>query len=86
MTMRTPGDTPLIGLSGAFIDDLLAHSRPVPPPPNIPGERVGTEIAELRSRLAHSDRYGAEELTAMRGDLVRLYDERDAEEGMPLGE
>jgi hypothetical protein len=85
MTMRTPADIPLFGLSDAFVDDLLAHSRPAAPPPDIPGERVGNEIAELRSKLAHSDRYSPDELRVLREQIVAKLDERDAEELHPDG-
>ena len=85
MTMRKPGDEPLQGPSADFLGDFLSRSKPLPPPPDIPGERVGDQIADLRAKLARADRYSPEELAAMRAELVALAAERDAEELKPAG-
>lgn len=80
LTMRRPGREPMQGPSGSFLDDFLSRSKPIPPPPDIPGERVNDQIADLRARLKRAGRYSPDELAAMRAELVALYDERDAEE------
>lgn len=85
MTMRQPGDEPLQGPSADFLGDFLSRSKPLPPPPDIPGERVGDEIADLRAKLKRADRYSPDELAAMRAELVAKNAEREAEELKPAG-
>jgi len=85
MTMRRPGDQPLQGPSGGFVDDFLNRSKPLPLPPDIPGEAVGNEIADVRARLNHADRYSPDELAGMRQALVGLNAKREAEELTPAG-
>jgi hypothetical protein len=80
MTMRDPGEIELTGPSGGFLDKFLENSKPVPPPPDIPGERVGNEIADLRERLKRAGRFGPGELAGMREQLVALNEERANEE------
>lgn len=84
LTMRKPG-TDLKGPSGGFFDDFLGRSKPIPPPPDIPGERVGNEIADLRRELKRAGRYSPEQLAGMRQQIVALNDERAAEELKPAG-
>jgi hypothetical protein len=81
LTMRGLERPGVVGLSPAFLADFLAHSRPVPPPPDIPGERIGDEIAELRKQLRHGAGAGAGDLP----QLVALNDQRAAEELKPAG-
>lgn len=84
--MRHPGEEkPTIVLGDKFISDFLAHDKPLAPPPDIPGERVSGEIDDLRSKLAHSDRYSPEEVEAMRRELVAKSEERENEELKPSG-
>ena len=85
MTMRRPGDEPLEGPSGEFMEDFMNRTKPLPPPPDIPGERIGNEIADLRAKLARAGRYSPDELRAMREEIVRLNAEREAEELKPAG-
>ena len=85
MTMRKPGDEPLQGPSADFVGDFLSRSKPLPPPPDIPGERIGDQIADVRAKLKRAGRYSPEELAGLRAELVALLDERDAEELKPAG-
>jgi hypothetical protein len=71
------------GLSEKFVEDFLARSKPLEPPEDIPGERVGNAIADARRELANAST-DAERMAA-REKLVALYDERDAEELEPAG-
>ncbi len=80
MTMRDPNQRDMNGVSGDFLADFLNRSKPLPPPPDIPGERVGDEIADLRAKLKRADRYSPEEQASMRAQLVGLAEERDGEE------
>ena len=86
MTMRDPNEKPsLEGVSGGFLTDFLGHSKTLPPPPDIPGERAGDRIADLRARLKRAGRYSPDELNAMREELVALNGEQEAEELKPAG-
>jgi len=85
MTMRGPERPGGVGLSPEFLADFLAHSRPVPPPPDIPGERIGDEIAELRKQLRRAERYRPDEVAGGLQQLVALNDQRAAEELKPAG-
>jgi hypothetical protein len=85
LTMRKPGEIELEGPSGGFFDKFLENSKPVPPPADIPGERVGNEIAELRAQLKRAGRYSPEELAGKRAQLVALNEERANEELKPGG-
>jgi hypothetical protein len=85
MTMRKPGDEPMHGPSADFVADFLNRTKPIPPPPDIPGERVGDQIADLRAQLKRADRYSPEQLASMRAELVALNAEREAEELEPAG-
>jgi hypothetical protein len=73
-TMRGPAQPGLFGLSPEFLADFLAHSKPAPPPPDIPGERIGNEITELRKQLHHGGGAG------LLQQLVALNEARAAEE------
>ncbi len=85
LTMRGPGDEPLQGPSEGFTADFLNRSKQLPPPPDIPGERVGQEIADLRAEIKRTGRSSPGELEAKRIQLVRLNQEREAEELKPDG-
>ena len=85
LTMRRPGDDGMQGPSGDFLADFLNRSKPLPPPPDIPGEAVGNQIADVRARLKRAGRYSPEELGAMREQLVALDAQREAEELKPAG-
>jgi len=85
MTMRKPGDEPLKGPSDGFFENFMNRTKPIPPPPDIPGERIGDEISDLRAKLARAGRYSPDELRAMREEIVRLNAEREAEELKPAG-
>ncbi|MBA3398069.1 MAG: hypothetical protein H0T89_35920 [Deltaproteobacteria bacterium] len=85
MTMRKPGRDVAAGPSGQFLADFLARSRPLPPPPDIPGERIGDEIADVRSQLRRAGRYSPGELAALRAKIVALNEARRAEELKPAG-
>ena len=85
MTIRKPGSERLKGPSGGFLDKFLENSKPLPPPPDIPGERVGEQIADLRAQLKRAGRYSPEELAAKRAELVALNAKREAEELKPAG-
>ena len=76
MTMRGPErpGAATVGLSPEFLSRFLANSKPVPPPPDIPGERIGNEIRELR-KLRHGSL----------PQLVAANEERAAEELKPAG-
>jgi hypothetical protein len=84
MKMRKPG-TDLQGISGSFLGKFLENSKPLAPPPDIPGERVGNEIADLRAKLRRAERYSPDELAAMRAQLVALNEELKNEELEPSG-
>jgi hypothetical protein len=85
MTMRGPARPAGIGLSPEFVENFLVHGRPAPPPPDIPGERIGNEIAELRTQLGHAERYSAEDAAGLRQQLVVRNDQRADEELTPAG-
>jgi hypothetical protein len=85
LTMRKPGEIELKGPSGGFFDKLLENSKPIPPPPDIPGERIGNEIADLRERLKRAGRFDPDTLRGMREELVALNEERANEELEPAG-
>jgi len=85
LTMRRPGDDGMQGPSGSFLADFLNRSKPLPPPPDIPGETVGNQIADVRARLKRAGRYDPDELAAMREELVALNAQREAEELKPAG-
>lgn len=77
MTMRGPerSGAATAGLSPELLARFLANSKPVPPPPDIPGERIGNEIRELRKQLRHGSL----------PQLVAANEERAAEELKPAG-
>ncbi len=79
MTMRRPELKG--GLSGSFLDDFLARSKPAEPIPDLPGARLDAEIADLRARLRNPDRNH----DADRIRLVQLQDERRRVELQPDG-
>lgn len=72
-------------VSRGFIADFLARSRPVPPPPDIPAERVGNQIADLRLRLRHVERYSPGQVNELRQELAALNEKSVAEELKPAG-
>ena len=76
MTMRRE-ERPALGLSQKFVDDFLARSKPVPPPPDIPDERLADEIAEERRKL----RAGHGSIQR----IVELNEQRANEELKPAG-
>jgi hypothetical protein len=78
MTMRG-GDRPRLAPSQDFVERFLENSKPVPPAPNIPGERLRDEIAELRKRVRSGSPGGdLSELVARNAELA-------AEELKPSG-
>jgi len=85
MTMRRPGGDAPSGLSGTFLEDFLARSKPLPPPADIPGERIGDEIADVRAKLKRASRHDGAELGGLRHELVMLNAQRAAEELKPAG-
>jgi hypothetical protein len=85
MTMRHPGKEPLKGLSGKFFEEFMKNTKRLPPPDNVPGERIGNEIAELRAQLRRAERYSPDQLAALRARIVALNAEREAEELKPAG-
>jgi hypothetical protein len=78
-----PGPGPA-GMSSQMIDDFLARSKPLPPAPDIPGERIADEIADARRRVRDA-RGNPDKAMLERIKLVQLYDRRDAEELRPAG-
>ena len=74
LKMRFPALSDLgIGrLSPGFVDDFLSRSKPLPPAPDIPDERISNEIAEARRELRRGR--GSVE------HIVALLREREAEE------
>ena len=85
MSMRKPGEIELEGLSGTFWAKFAENTKPLPPPPDIPSERVSNEIHDLEARLKSGHQYSADELTAMRMQLVALREELKNEELEPAG-
>lgn len=79
LTMRGP-ERRHFELSPRFLEDLLSHGKPAAPPPDIPGERIADEIANVRRRLLRAGHESPGQVDALRNQLVALYDERDAEE------
>jgi hypothetical protein len=77
MRMRPPDTSMLGGMSQSFIDDFLARSRPLAPAPDIPGERIGDQIAEERRKLRHGQ--GSIQR------VVELEEERAREDLKPSG-
>jgi len=69
MTMRS-AERPPIELSPDFVADFLAHSKPVPPPPDIPGERLANEIRDLRARIRRGEPGLLTELVARNAELA----------------
>ena len=85
MTMRKPGDEPLKGPSADFWEAFAKNTKPLPPPPDIPGERVQNEIDDVRAQLKRAGRYDPDELAALRAKQVALNEERANEELKPGG-
>ena len=86
MTMRFPEKPKLRGgLSPEFLEWFERRTKPLQPPPDIPGERISNEIADLRAKLRRADRFSPDELKAMREEIVALNAEREAEELKPTG-
>jgi hypothetical protein len=72
-----PAEVPGARLSADFIQRFLDASKPLEPAPDIPGERIGNAIKDLRRRMrtAHPD-----EVEVLRAQVMALTAERDAEE------
>jgi hypothetical protein len=85
MTMRGGERARLGGLSSELLEHFLENSKPVPPPPDIPGERIGEELAEARRQLRHAEHIGSSRVGELRDKVVALAAERDAEELKPAG-
>jgi hypothetical protein len=85
MTMRKPGSEPLKGPSADFWAAFEKNTKELPPPPDIPGERLQNEIADVRARLRRAGRYSPEELAGLREQLVALNDQLANEELKPAG-
>ncbi|MDQ3337023.1 MAG: hypothetical protein M4D80_17820 [Myxococcota bacterium] len=85
MTMRKPGSEGMKGPSADFLADFMNRSKPLPPPPDIPGERLQNQIADVRARLRRAGRYSPDELAALRAELVALNEELANEELKPAG-
>ena len=85
MTMRGPEKPGLQGISSKFFEEFMKNTKPLAPPDDIPGERIGNEIAELRAQLKRAGRYSPEELAGLRERIVALNAEREAEELKPAG-
>jgi hypothetical protein len=85
MTMRS-AERPAVELSPEFVADFLAHSKPVPPPPDIPFERLANEIRDLRQRMRHAGALGhQDEVEALRYEIAERSKELAAEELKPSG-
>lgn len=82
--MRGP-ERPTAGLSPGFLEDFLARSKPLAPPPDIPGERIADELADLRKQLHRAERNGSSNGGALLQQIVALNAERAAEELAPSG-
>lgn len=78
----TPAPEPR-GLSEDFIDNFLAHSKPLEEPDDIPGEKVGKEIDDAETALASAST--DTERMAARERLVALREKKHAEELHPAG-
>jgi hypothetical protein len=85
MTMRRPGDEGLQGPSAGFWANFENNTKPLPPPPDIPGERLQNEIADVRAKLKRAGRYSPEELAGLRAELVALNEQLANEELEPAG-
>jgi hypothetical protein len=79
MAMRRPELSG--GVSGSFLDDFLARSKPAEEPPDLPGARLDAEIGDLRARLRDPDRNH----DADRARLAQLQEERRRVELRPDG-
>jgi hypothetical protein len=77
MTMRG-AERPRLALPEEFVGGFLENSKPLQPPPNIPGERLRNEIAELRRRVRAGAPGALAELVARNAELA-------AEELKPSG-
>ncbi|HEY0990449.1 MAG TPA: hypothetical protein VGD80_25525 [Kofleriaceae bacterium] len=85
MSMRS-GERPPIELSPEFVADFLAHSKPVPPPPDIPFERLANEIRDLRQQMRHAGALGhQDEVEALRSEIAERNKQLAAEELKPSG-
>jgi hypothetical protein len=85
MTMRQPAVEH--GVSTAFVDDLLAHSRPLAKP-EIDGERIDADVAHDRAQLGDPRWVAAatpDELRLAREHLAVHRDEQAAHELHPSG-
>ena len=80
LTMRGPELPRRIEFSPRFLENFLSRSKPVPPAPDIPGERIADEIADVRRQLAHAGQVSPGRVDALRDELVALYAQRAAEE------
>lgn len=78
-----PEPTPTGGLSEEFIENFLAHSKPLEEPDDIPGERIGNEIEAAEHALASATT--ADEVMQARARLVALREQKHAEELHPAG-
>jgi hypothetical protein len=80
LTMRGPERPRIGGLSSTFLDRFLENSKPLAPPPDIPGERVGNELAEARRQLRRANQLDSTDVGRLRQRVIDLVKERDAEE------
>ena len=85
MTMRGAERPKLGGPSGGFLEHFLENSKPLAPPPDIPAERVGDELAEARRQLRHTEAICSSRVGELRERVVALAAEREAEELKPAG-
>jgi hypothetical protein len=77
MTMRRPAPPEIHGPSQGFVDELVARSRPLAPPPDTP-ERLGEQRDELRRRhgnvaeiVALNDQIAGQDLKSAAGGTYR---------------
>jgi hypothetical protein len=84
LTMRRP-EEPGLALSSEFVDDFLARSKPLAPPPDIPFERLTGEIADLRGRLRRAWARGDGQAEGLLAEIVAKRAELAAEELKPAG-
>lgn len=82
LTMRRP-EQPVLEPSPEFVEDFVARSKPLAPPPDIPGERLAGEIADLRKRLRRARNQA--QIDSLRAQIVARNRELAAEELKPAG-
>jgi hypothetical protein len=80
MTMRRAEPPAVTGPSSDFIERFVARSKPLAPPPDIPGETIAEHLADVRARMRRAGRDHPDQVDALRLEAVALVKQLEAEE------